>query len=526
MSRSMTSPPTVGTNARDAAEHRARARGVDIVRELKDGHDVTRNVARWDRYIAGREAKEGGSFGTALDVHGQSPSWAAFARETFAKLYDSGQGADLDPEKRPDGSDWVAKLHESAEALPEWRALRERARRDPWACGVASGEALRVLSQTVKPPETDPEAIKNEIDFVKSLMVDESGKQRTTPKHLQRLAALQRQLKDSQAEHAVANQTLANQTAAVRSALRGAAQKAQAEIDEMDSAMSTLGAGDGSGIMSRVAMPPAALREALRKDDKLRRVIRLAGRMKASAIQKQRSKARPGREELCDVTPGDDITRLIPSELINLATPETEALLFARLCERSALTYELRGRERKAEGPIIMVVDESGSMSGTPDEWAKAVAFALMEIAARQNRGFAYVHFDSNVTQVHEVPEPKKMTFEQIADLVQYFTGGGTRIGVALAHAAGMLEDALKLRGDHPWKRADVVLVTDGCSGDTHDQSLAIKRIKDVGGHLYSIFIGHTSAEPCALEADEKIQIGHQVIQAGDPSKIDKVFEL
>lgn len=515
--------PTIGTNSFDAAEHAARAKRIDPIRELKEGHDVTRNVTRWDRYTAGREASEGGSFGEALASHERSSSWAAFARETFSKLMDTGIGGDIKPEDRPQGSDWVAKLHESAEALPEWRALRERARRDPWACGVAAGEALRVLAQTVKPPETDPQSIQDELDFVKSLM--EEGK--TTPKHLKRMAALKRQVADAQAEHQQATSTLAAQAAAVRSALRGACARAQEEIDEMDSAMSTLGAGDGAGILSRVSAPAAELRKVLKDNDKLRRVIRLAGRMKSAAIQKQRTKARPGREELCDVTPGDDIARLVPAELVYLCDENMEALLCRRLMERSAMTYELRGREHKAEGPIIMAVDESGSMSGTNDEWAKAVAFALMEIAARQNRAFAYVHFGSHVSQVHEVPEPRKLTLAQIEELVTYFTGGGTSIGTALGHCAGMLEDALKLRQEKPWKRADVVLISDGDSPDHELQKKSIERIKAIGGHLYSVFVGYTpKGSPCADLADEKALITHTVIQSGDPSKLDKVFEL
>lgn len=514
----------IGNNTWDQKEHAARAKGVNAVTELKTGRDTTREVNKWDRYLGAREAAEGGSFGEALAAHEKSTAWAAFARETFSKLYDSGLGGDLPDEERPMGSDWVAKLHESAEALPEWRALKERARRDSWACGVAAGEALRVLAQQVKPPETDPQAVQDELDFVKQLMA-EGGK--TSPTHLKRLAALSRQVKDANEEHARATQMLAAKSAAVRSALRGAAMKAQEQISEFDDAMLTLGAGDGAGIQSRVNAPPAEIRNTLLRNAKLRRILKLAGRMKNAAIQKQRTKARPGAEELCDVKPGNELQRLLPSEMINLATEQTEALLYRRLIESSALTYELRGKEHRSEGPIIMAVDESGSMSGQPDEWAKSVAMAMMEIAARQNRPFAYLHFNTQVTRIDEVKKPKEMSLKQLEELATYFTSGGTYIGAALEKCAEMLETAHAARADKPWKRADVVLVTDGMSGDNDRQNKAIDRIKALGGHLYSIFIGFDGCtDPCDSRADEKMAITAQDISKGDPTKLGSMFSI
>lgn len=347
---------------------------IDPIRELKEGRDTTMGVPKWDRFMAGSEAAQGGVFGGALAKHGQAASWAAFARETFAKLYDSGVQHELKPEERPLGHEWVDQLHTAAEALPEWRALRERSRRDAWACGIAAGEALNVLADTVKPPETDPQAVQDELDFVKGLMEGAGGK--TSAKHLRRLASLTRNVQEAKDEHARAVQQLTAKGAALRSSMRKAAMQAQQAIDEMDDAMAVLGAGDGAGAMSRVNAPPNVVRKALQSNAKLRKILKLAGRMKSAAIQKQRSKATPGREELCDVTAGDDLARLVPSELVNLADPETEAVLFRRITERAAMVYELRGKVSVSEGPIILCVDESGSMAGARDEWAKAAAAA------------------------------------------------------------------------------------------------------------------------------------------------------
>lgn len=515
------------TNSFDQADKAARAQLVNPAREVKDGRDTTMTVPRWDRYVAGREAESGGAYSQALATHEKSTAWAGFARETFAKMYDSGMAKEIPLDQRPQGADWVARLHENAEALPEWRALRERARRDAWACGVAAGEALNVLAQQVKPPESDPQSIQDELDLVKSLMEGEDGEGgKTTPKHLRRMAALKRQVQDAKEEHARANQQLAASAASIRSALRGAAQRAQESIGEMDDAIMSLGAGDGAGIASRVSCPPAQLRNALLNNAKLRKVAKLAGRMKSHAIQKQRTKARPGREELCDVKLGSELSHLLPVELVNLAEPDLEALLYRKLTENAAMVYELRGRESKSEGPIIMAVDESGSMSGVPDMWAKAVAFALMEIAARQNRPFAYVHFDSRVSRVDEVPNPRAMKLEELEEMVGYFTGGGTSIAAALNKCSSMLKDAHQARGDKPWKRADVVLVTDGEDGGYAAMKKSRDEIAALGGHVYGIFIGYEPSKEVGSICDEKVSLSSEDIRTGNPTKLGELFTI
>lgn len=507
------------TDRTDAA---ARASLFDGPKEVRTGRDQTIAVSKWDRYQAGTEAAAGGSFGEALEQH-KGPAWAGFAREVFTKLYGATEKKPVPAEDRPQGSEWVEKLHDTAEALPEYRALRERARRDAWACGVAAGEALKVVAGQVQPPTQDPQQIQDELDFVKSLMAGEGGEgKKTSPTHMRRLAALQRQLQAAKEEVGQATQMLAHRAPSIRSALRAGCVAANEAIDEMEGAMAALGAGEGSGFRSTVKLPPKVLRDALMKNDKLRRIAKLAGRMKAAAIAKQRTKARPGAEELCDVTAGDNLQRLLPVELGNLADETTEALLYRRLMEGSALNYELRGKEHRSEGPIILAVDESGSMSGAPDEWSKAVMCGLLEIAARQKRPAYLIHFDGGVTRVDEWLNPSEMTLASIEDAAMHFTGGGTSIGAALTEAADVME-----RNEGPWKRADVVLVTDGDSWDVEVQNKAIERIKNRGGHLYYVGIGQNPPEHLKAAADESLVLGREDCTKGDTSKISSaVFAI
>lgn len=243
--------------------------------------------------------------------------------------------------------------------------------------------------------------------------------------------------------------------------------------------------------------------------------------MKHAAIHKQRTKARIGQEEICDVTMGSNLTRLLPVELGALANEDTEALLYRRLLEGAVLQYDLRGKQKKSEGPIILCVDESGSMSGAPDEWAKAVLFGLMEVAARQNRPVHLIHFDSRVTRVDSFPDARNLTLKAIVDCVSYFTGGGTSIGHALEAAANIMRDT-----EGPWKRADVIVVTDGEDYASEYQAQQIERIKDRGGHLYLVAIGIEPGGVLGEASDEKVHLCSEDIKNGDTTKVSAVFGM
>ena len=56
------------------------------------------------------------------------------------------------------------------------------------------------------------------------------------------------------------------------------------------------------------------------------------------------------------------------------------------------MQYELKGTEKQGKGPIVVCVDNSGSMSGDRETWSIVVALALLEIATMPKREFACIH--------------------------------------------------------------------------------------------------------------------------------------
>jgi uncharacterized protein with von Willebrand factor type A (vWA) domain len=241
-----------------------------------------------------------------------------------------------------------------------------------------------------------------------------------------------------------------------RRAAREACDDAAAEADEFNNAIGALGYSPTGNGKPQYASPTAKREVAaqLMTNDKLRRIAELAGRMRRIAAEKQRMKTKHGVDELADIMVGDNLSRLIPCELAKLANPLMKMDFRKKYLEKQLLQYRLRGKEKKGKGPVVVCVDESGSMQGNRDVWAKAVALALLQIAQQQKRNFALIHFDSSVTRTDEFNGPVDQN--RLMDTIAYFTGGGTSFEEPMDKAAEIINK------DKNYNDADIILISDG----------------------------------------------------------------
>lgn len=490
---------------------------------MEAGPDATVKVDQWVRALAGDEARSGGQFGDALAMR-EEPAWGTFARETYGSLYGLGV-EEVKPEERPAGAEWLGEVLQQAQSLPEWKSLQQRANGDAWASGIASAAAMEVIAPTLPElPKEDVQALEEQLAFLGDL-----GKQAgaTSPKHLRKTAELKRRIAEAKAQAQSVAQQVRARAASVRSAIRGAAQQAEAQIQEIGEAMGGLGCGIGQGFgaagAARITAPRSEIVAKLRTDDRIRRIARLAGRLRAQAIAKQMTKARKYAEEIADVGQGAEVSRLLPSELALLGDEDHELLLFQRLTERSAMQYELRGRETRIEGPIILLIDESGSMSGTNDEWAKGVALALCEIAARQKRPFAVIHFDTEVSRVDRFDDPTKLDFNAVLDMATWFTGGGTALATALRAGLDLVREARDTNAKI--KRSDLVLISDGVDYDYDAQAEVLGECKEEGVATYGIGISAEFPEELAKLMTNVVHFDTNELN-GPSNKLDEVFSI
>ena len=213
----------------------------------------------------------------------------------------------------------------------------------------------------------------------------------------------------------------------------------------------------------------------LARNTDIAKILELLRSIEVSKISTRRT-VRASRGWITSLEIGGDLERVHPSRL---AFPEI--LFLVELVNSRLLLYrkELPG----SHGSIYVLLDKSGSMSGTKMDWARAVALALFIKSRGQGRNFYARFFDSIVYD--RINIPYTMYQRKAIDLIKYLgtvkAGGGTDIVKALATASSDLISS-SVKGV-----SDVVLITDG--EDTLSK-LILKGIISRGGfRLHTVMI-------------------------------------
>ena len=209
--------------------------------------------------------------------------------------------------------------------------------------------------------------------------------------------------------------------------------------------------------------------------------------------------------ELVGIETGDDLGRLIPSELAALGVPVMRAVFAARYAEHRLFVYEQRGETDAGQGAIVCCVDCSGSM-GTPvagtglsgEAWAKGCALAMLDQARAARQDFAGILFSSaGEIKVFRFPAREPVRIADLLDFAEFFWGGGTNFEEPLGQAMDLLEAEFN---DNGAMRGDIALVTDGICGVSEDWMRAWNERKAaLGFRLFGIQVGR--APGAVLEA-------------------------
>lgn len=224
---------------------------------------------------------------------------------------------------------------------------------------------------------------------------------------------------------------------------------------------------------------------SLHKQRQLQEIAMLAGRMLAALKGAQEKRVIDVPEQVVGVTTGGDVQALLPPEYAMLALPQTRMEATRRLLGRETQQYQRSGTEKMARGPLAILVDESGSMEGDRNTWAKAAATALTRLAWEHKRDVVWVHF-STATRVSVL---KPGDHVALAKAQTSFLDGGTDIGAALDVGADEIK-ALAKRGQ---KGADAVLISDGgnelSSRNTARLDASLDALDALNARLFSVAI-------------------------------------
>ncbi len=283
----------------------------------------------------------------------------------------------------------------------------------------------------------------------------------------------------------------------VRRMARQGLQQAEGAIDETNAAINSFsggygpGTGFGKGDQPLATKDKIALAQRVGQSKRLQQLAQLCGRFTRIALAVQRSKVDHPPDEVTNITFGDELEHVLPSELALLADLELEDLFLLRFAEKSLLQYELMGSEKQGRGPIIVALDESYSMTSTlggstvsKELWSKAVTLALLAIARLQKRDFVVIHFASRgQMHLHRFPKGEGAYPDVIAAMDSFF-GGGTDFEPWMEQALTLVEEAAL-------NKADVICVSDGLAeidGATLERWQRVRKLREM--RAYAVLIG------------------------------------
>lgn len=235
-------------------------------------------------------------------------------------------------------------------------------------------------------------------------------------------------------------------------ALVHAMQETKQVKDSLKSLLGGYSAGNGDAELKKIPLrDQISLAEKIASNKKMKEIADWAGRFKQIARNKQKSNKSDSIER-SGITLGNDVERLLPIELGFYIHPITKNDFLRRFVEGQTMQYEQIGKKVLGKGPIILCLDQSGSMQRL-DTQSKGFTLALMSIARKQRRDFCLILFSTS-TQILTFEKGKIKSSDTI-NLAQTFLGGGTNFALPL-------DGALNVINESKFKQADIVFVTDG----------------------------------------------------------------
>lgn len=230
----------------------------------------------------------------------------------------------------------------------------------------------------------------------------------------------------------------------------------------------------------------AALAAEMGHNRQIQELVRQLGRNHIREEDKKKQTRIPqcSKTEVHGTHLSNDVMRLLPSELVNLEDDTLETLFYARLLESNLQTYELAGTTHitredvektpvtTTTGPVVALLDTSGSMQGQPLLKARALLLAIAGMLQKEQRSLHVVLFGSAGQLREFAMEGANQSGELLAFLRQGF-GGGTDFETPLKRAFAIIQQQTT------YQRADVLMISDGdCSlSDTFTQTVRTQKI-------------------------------------------------
>lgn len=448
-------------------------------------------------------------------------AFPSFAEEIFHRMFSE------KPERLEhpaDGSEVFQRLHDKIDEIPEMESLRQRCKGNENWSGIGTTAVIDTLMAEMPAPDKKVEDLRGDEDVEKYLR--EAIENAQTEEDRQFLEETLESQMDPNVPGSLAERREAAEQAAealddtqIRNAIRKAAQQAEERIAEEEAMMDSLSFGmdPHSGQKARMAVHKK-LSKILGENKRIKEIAKLAGRMRRIAMEQQRQKPQKGTDEVAGVELGSNINKMVPSEALFM-DDEVEMVFATKLHEHSLAQFELSKIPKKEQGPVVMLIDSSGSMGGGPDIWAAAVALAFLEIAFKQKRPFAICFFGGRVLKTEMFSDWSKINHADILDTVSFFAAdGGTNFEDPLCEGIKLIEAA------GSFAEADIIMVTDGVASVSHQFLTNWKKKKlELDFSCYSILVGGSTEKETNRKFSDETELLNDVLR--DDESMHKFFK-
>jgi uncharacterized protein with von Willebrand factor type A (vWA) domain len=440
---------------------------------ITEEQPLARDATRYARYLFNRCQ---GSYSELTYSHNRArremrrvggedklPLFTKFCEELFATFFQN-------PDVQPNGQQWALDIMEAIEQDESWLSLKQKTSYDITYSAVATAEILHRLGMFI--PDLIEEDAKQQESQARNGGGSSSGNTEGYNK-----------AKDALLD--AVNDAVATTASAV--------DKAKAISDGFGGN----GCGDSQSDIISEQERLALVSEAMHCST-LQTVLHLAGRLKSVAIGL--SGTVPNKDvklEATGVTNGGNLSATLPREFMS-----HNRLLFEKWQQQTLLQQEFKAEDNIGLGPLILLVDRSGSMADARNILASSISTAMVAMAMAE-RDCYIIGFNSRITDktcfMHKeetVNSIKYKTGRHGARLSKAFTktkpealkkicsfgvGGGTQFTYPIWDAVDIINE------QEAFSKADIILITDGQS-QLKDHEKLQKAVED-GVRFYCICI-------------------------------------
>lgn len=227
-----------------------------------------------------------------------------------------------------------------------------------------------------------------------------------------------------------------------------------------------------------------------------RRFVEQIGRLSSFAWAAPARAPSLAKEDVVDLELGNDLTKILPTELVRFALPKLAPAAYADFVEKRMMQRKTIGDEPMARGPVFVAVDLSYSMSTRlpsfemkSSQLAVLLAAALIKICDIQKRPIYLCGFDDHIRW-----EKWAKNQSQFVELLSFLLsdvpgGGGTEFDFPIERFC--LEATRSSR-----MGADALLVTDGHSAISKATESKLRKVRSsTGMRLFSLILAGSSRQ-------------------------------